>query len=265
MRPCRFSHALICAAVSRKSASALRLGAAIDDAGRRDEMLDRQRVDRIVRQVAPGNPVNWRVEMRAGVLAEADIIPVPGRAAIVVAGDFLHAERAALAHFRRQHDRRKIRRQCLRQIDKAERRQTRRRRPAAPPDRSVSLWVSTFRRRFFRDLSSPALFKLAFERFRIVEMPRQPVLRHVARIDVLDRASQCLNHGRSERRGRKFRRHFQLVPFIVDRAGKEVDHAHAGRAQFGAQRLRQRVSGCLRRPNRCRAADNWRAQRSTAD
>src|SRR5580704_13874641 len=41
-----------------------------------------------------------RVEMRAGVLAEAQIVPVPARPALVVARDFLHAERPALAHFR---------------------------------------------------------------------------------------------------------------------------------------------------------------------
>src|SRR5689334_16794532 len=55
--------------------------------------------------------------MRAGVLAEADVVPVPGWPALVVARDFLHAEWAALAELRRQHDWRKIRRKRLRQVD----------------------------------------------------------------------------------------------------------------------------------------------------
>ena len=95
----------------------LRLAAAIDDAGRRDEMLNRKRIDGIVRHVAAGNPVNRRIEMRPGMLAEAHIVPVPGRPAFVVARDFLHAERTRLTHLRRQYDRRKVRRQRLRQID----------------------------------------------------------------------------------------------------------------------------------------------------
>ena len=117
MRPCRFSHALRCATVRRKSASARGFPTAIDDAGRRDEVFDRQGIGRIVRQVAAGDPVNGSVEMGAGMLAEAHIVPVPSRSAVVVARDLLHAKRPALAHLRRQHDRREIRRQRLCQID----------------------------------------------------------------------------------------------------------------------------------------------------
>ena len=62
-----------------------RFGAAVDHAGRSNKMLDRQHIKRIVRAVAAGNPVDRRVEMRAGVLAEAHIVPVLSRPAIVVA------------------------------------------------------------------------------------------------------------------------------------------------------------------------------------
>src|SRR5690349_14369146 len=60
-----------------------------------------------------------RVEMRAGVLAEREIVPVPAGAAVVVARDLLHAERRALVELRRQHDLREARRQGLRQVDHA--------------------------------------------------------------------------------------------------------------------------------------------------
>jgi hypothetical protein len=55
--------------------------------------------------------------MRAGVLAERNVAPVPGRAAFVVARDLLHAERRALIELGRQHDPREARRQRLRQVD----------------------------------------------------------------------------------------------------------------------------------------------------
>src|SRR5262245_26516924 len=58
-----------------------------------------------------------RVEMRAGVLAEADIVPVPGRAALVVARDVLDAERRGLPELGRQRDERKLLRQGLGEID----------------------------------------------------------------------------------------------------------------------------------------------------
>ena len=39
----------------------------------------------------------------------------------------------------------------------------------------------------------------------------------------------------------------RLIPFVVDRAGKHIDDAHAGRRQFGAQALRERQRRRLRR------------------
>ena len=61
-----------------------------------------------------------RVEMRAGVLAAADIVPVPGRPALVVAGDLLDPERQGLTELWRQRDLRKIRAEGLREIDDAD-------------------------------------------------------------------------------------------------------------------------------------------------
>jgi len=40
-----------------------------------------------------------RVEMRAGMFAKRQIIPVPGAAALSLMGNLFHAERAALSHF----------------------------------------------------------------------------------------------------------------------------------------------------------------------
>jgi len=77
------------------------LRAAIDHASRGDEMIHRQSVGRIIRQGAARDPVYRCVEVRAGMLAEAHIVPVPSRPTIVVTRNFLHAERTALAHVRR--------------------------------------------------------------------------------------------------------------------------------------------------------------------
>src|SRR5262249_25989541 len=57
----------------------------IDDARWPDEAVDRNVVRSIIRMVLAGNPVNRRIEVRAGVLAASDIVPVPGRTAGVVA------------------------------------------------------------------------------------------------------------------------------------------------------------------------------------
>src|SRR5262249_54440415 len=76
---------------------------AIDDAGAGDEIARLDRVDGIVGPVAAGDPMDRRVEMGAGVLAAAEIVPVPfAAAARVIAGDFFDPERRALAELRRQ-------------------------------------------------------------------------------------------------------------------------------------------------------------------
>src|SRR5215475_8245087 len=61
--------------------------------------------------------MDWRIEMRAGVLAEGHVVPVPGGPAFIVARSFLYAERTALAELRRQHDGWKIGRQRVREVD----------------------------------------------------------------------------------------------------------------------------------------------------
>ena len=55
--------------------------------------------------------------MRAGVLAAAEVVPVPGRAALVVAADLLQREAAGLAELGRQLDDRRVRRQRRGQVD----------------------------------------------------------------------------------------------------------------------------------------------------
>ena len=93
---------------------------AVDHARAGDEIARRDRVDGIVGPVAPGDPVDRRVEMGAGVLAAAEIVPVPlAPAARVVAGYLFDPERRALPELRRQDQGGKIRRERLRQIDDA--------------------------------------------------------------------------------------------------------------------------------------------------
>jgi hypothetical protein len=94
-----------------------RLLAAIDDERRPDEALGRDTVDRAVRQVLARNPVNRRIEMRAGVLAAGKIVPVPGWPALVVVRHLLDAEGPGLSHLRRQRNRRELGRQRLGEID----------------------------------------------------------------------------------------------------------------------------------------------------
>ena len=58
-----------------------------------------------------------RIEMRAGVLAGREVVPIPGRPALVIAGDFLEPERRALAELGRQRDDGEVRRQRLGEVD----------------------------------------------------------------------------------------------------------------------------------------------------
>ena len=94
-----------------------RLRRQVDDAGGGDEVYRVDRIDRGARQVLAGNPMDGRVEMRSRMLTHRDVVPIPGRAALVVARDFLDAERRALPQFQRHHDGRKIGRERMRQID----------------------------------------------------------------------------------------------------------------------------------------------------
>src|SRR5712691_2500440 len=63
------------------------IGGYIDDAGRTYKLAHRNGVGGIVRQIFTCDPVDRRVEVRAGMLAQVQHIPVPGRATSVVARD----------------------------------------------------------------------------------------------------------------------------------------------------------------------------------
>ncbi len=58
-----------------------------------------------------------RIEMRAGMFAAGNVVPVPGRAALVVARNLRRAERIGLRQRRRQLDHRRRRFQRLRHVD----------------------------------------------------------------------------------------------------------------------------------------------------
>ena len=98
----------------------LSVGGAVDDAGRGDHVLDGNAVRGVVRQVAPRDPMDGRIEVGAGMLAEGQVVPVAGRAAVIVMGNLLNPERPGLPPLRRQHDGRELRRKRLRQIDHAD-------------------------------------------------------------------------------------------------------------------------------------------------
>ena len=68
-----------------------RLRAEIQHDGRRDQAGHRYLGD--ILAVAAADPVHWRVEMGTGVLAGADVVPVPGRPALVVPADLVQRER----------------------------------------------------------------------------------------------------------------------------------------------------------------------------
>ena len=72
-------------------------------------------------------------------------------------------------------------------------------------------------------------------------------MRHVARIDIFDASLQRAKNGFGNLLRCQFGRRHQLIPFIIDGAGKHIDDADIGRRHLGAQALRQRVSrrlGC---------------------
>ena len=80
IRPCAASHASMLRGLEQEVGVGRDLLRAVDHAGRCDQQLRRDRVGMGVRQLAAGDPVRRRVEVRAGMLAAADVVPVPGRA-----------------------------------------------------------------------------------------------------------------------------------------------------------------------------------------
>ena len=85
---------------SRKSGSAAASAEqSITQAGAM-KFLRIDRVDRAVGEIAPGDPMRGRVEMGAGVLAHREIVPVPGRAAMIVVARFPRSGTAATGRVR---------------------------------------------------------------------------------------------------------------------------------------------------------------------
>ena len=76
----------------------------VDDVGGGEKFRDRNIVGGVVGVVFSCDPVDRGVEMRAGVFAAGEIIPVPGGAAAVVFGNFFEAEGPGLAEFRGELD-----------------------------------------------------------------------------------------------------------------------------------------------------------------
>ena len=62
----------------------LYVGGDVDDTGRADELARRDSIRGIIWQVFAGDPVDWRIEVRSSMLAQADHIPVPGWPSAVV-------------------------------------------------------------------------------------------------------------------------------------------------------------------------------------
>src|SRR5579885_2437807 len=62
----------------------LYLRGCINDAGGADKFARRDRVGGIIGQIFASYPVDWRVEVRPGMLAHIDNIPVPAGAALIV-------------------------------------------------------------------------------------------------------------------------------------------------------------------------------------
>jgi hypothetical protein len=89
----------------------------VKDAGGTDEPPDRNRVARVVLKIFAGYPVHRRVEVRAGVLAEPQRVPVPARPLLVVAGNDVDRHARRCGKHRRQADDRGGRAERLREID----------------------------------------------------------------------------------------------------------------------------------------------------
>src|SRR5215472_16891420 len=72
----------------QKSRGFFNLGGDIDDTGRPDKTAYRYGVGGVIGQVFARNPVHRSVKMRAGVLAQIEHIPVPGRSTLVITRNF---------------------------------------------------------------------------------------------------------------------------------------------------------------------------------
>src|SRR5208283_1005812 len=104
-----------------------------------------------------------------------------------------------------------------------------------PELRSAASEISEFA--VMRAISSNAHF--ALESLRTLLPAGEPLLGHIAGIDVLDAILKRLDHRLCQRFGRELRRRQQLIPFIVDRPWKHIDDPYAAGPHLGAQALRQ--------------------------
>jgi hypothetical protein len=92
-----------------------RVGGPVDDRGRRDQPGRRDLCDG--GGVPAGDPVDRGVEVRAGVLAGRDVVPVPGRPALVVPADLGQRERPRLPELVGQREDRRLRGQRRGEVD----------------------------------------------------------------------------------------------------------------------------------------------------
>src|SRR4051794_5534054 len=72
----------------------------INHAGGANELVNWDPVDAVVGQVLAAHPVDGRVEMRAGMLAGRECVPVPGRAALVITGQFVQFKSGSVGELR---------------------------------------------------------------------------------------------------------------------------------------------------------------------
>ena len=91
------------------------LGGEVEHDGGGDQPLDGHRCNVVT--VLAGDPVVGGVEVRAGVLASAEVVPVPRRSALVVAADLVELEALRLAELGRELDDRRVRGQRRGEVD----------------------------------------------------------------------------------------------------------------------------------------------------
>src|SRR5439155_20019858 len=84
---------------------------------RADKPPRRNRVAAVLAEVPAGDPVDWRVEMGAGVFAEPERVPVPGRPLVVVSRDHVDRHTGRRREDWRQADDRRPRSERLREVD----------------------------------------------------------------------------------------------------------------------------------------------------
>ena len=88
----------------------------VNHARRSHEPAHWDRVAPVVGQVLAANPVHRRVEVRAGVLAHPDRVPIPSRPGAVVARDGLDRDARRRREHRRQPNHRSVRAERLREV-----------------------------------------------------------------------------------------------------------------------------------------------------